>query len=80
MALCYDGTDVRLHRYVSFDFAGDVDSWRSTTDYVFTLGSRAVSLVSKLQKIVTLSMRRPNMLQHRSLQGVDMAERFYERA
>jgi len=26
MALCYDGTDVHLHKYVGSDFAGDVDS------------------------------------------------------
>jgi len=26
---CYDGTNVRLHEYVDFDFAGDVDSWKS---------------------------------------------------
>jgi len=38
-----DGTDVCLHGYVDSDFAGDVDSWKSTIGYVFTLGSRAVS-------------------------------------
>jgi len=53
-ALCYGGTDVRLRGYVDFDFAGDVDS-RSTTGYVFTLRSGAVSWVSRLQKIVVLS-------------------------
>jgi len=55
MILCYDGTDDRLHGYVDSDFAGDVDSQKSTTDYVFTLGSGAVSWVSRLQKIVALS-------------------------
>jgi len=43
MTLCYDGTDVRLHRYVNFDFTGDVDNQKSTTGYVFTLRSGAVS-------------------------------------
>jgi len=38
MALCYDGTDVHLHGYVDFNFAGDVDSQRSTTDYVHFAG------------------------------------------
>ena len=55
MALCYDGTDVCLHGYVDSDFAGDVDNRGSTTSYIFTLRSEAVSWVSKLQKIVTLS-------------------------
>jgi len=55
ITLCYDGTDIHLHGYVDFDFAGDVDSQRSTTGYVFTLGSGAVSWVSRLQKIVALS-------------------------
>ena len=56
MSLCYDGMDVQLMGYVDSDFAGDVNSRRSTTDYVFTLGSGAVSWVSRLQKIVALSM------------------------
>ena len=42
------GMDVRLCGYVDSDFAGDVDSQRSTTGYVFTLGSGAVSWVSRL--------------------------------
>jgi len=54
MALCYDGTDVRLHGHVDSDFAGDVDSRRSIISYVFTLGSEAVSWVSRLQKIFSL--------------------------
>jgi len=54
MPLCYDGTNVRLHGYVDYDFVGDVDSRKSTTGYVFTLGSKAVSWVSRLQKIVAL--------------------------
>ena len=37
------------------DLAGDIDSRKSTTGYVFTLGSAAVSWVSRLQKIVTIS-------------------------
>jgi len=37
MILCYDGTDIRLHEYVDSDFAGDEDSRRSITGYVFTL-------------------------------------------
>ena len=37
IALCYDGTDVRLHEFVDSDFAGDVDSRKSTTSYVSLL-------------------------------------------
>jgi len=55
MTLCYGGTDNQLLRYIDYDFAGDVDSQRSITGYVFTLGSGAVSWVSRLQKIVALS-------------------------
>jgi len=38
MVLCFGGMDVQLVGYVGSDFAGDVDSQRSTTGYVFTLG------------------------------------------
>ena len=55
MALCYDGSDIRLQGYVDSDLAGDIDSRKSTTGYAFTLGSAAVSWVSRLQKIVTIS-------------------------
>ena len=55
MALCYEGTDVQLLGYVDSDFVGDVDSRKSTTGYVFILGNRAVSWVSRLQKIISLS-------------------------
>ena len=63
MALCNDGMDVQLLGYVDSNFASDVGSWRSTTGYVFTLKSGAMSWVSRLQKIVTLSMMRPSMSQ-----------------
>jgi len=81
MTLCYDGTDVSLHRYVDSDFADDVDSWRSITDYVFIFGSGAVSWESRLQKIIVLStMEAEYVAVTESLQGVDMVEEFYERA
>ncbi|RVW85457.1 Retrovirus-related Pol polyprotein from transposon TNT 1-94 [Vitis vinifera] len=41
--------------YVDADFAGDIDSRKSTTGFVFTLGGTAISWASNLQKIVTLS-------------------------
>ena len=55
MALCYDGTDARLHGYVNSAFAGDVDSRKSNTDYVFTLGSGELGWMSRLQTVVALS-------------------------
>jgi hypothetical protein len=35
--------------------AGDKDSMRSTTGYVFIIGGTTVSWISKLQKVVALS-------------------------
>ena len=46
---------MKLQGYVDVDFAGDIDSRKSTTGFVFTLGGTAISWVSNLQKIVTLS-------------------------
>jgi len=52
MILCYDGTTIRLHGYINSDFTGDIDSWKSTTGYIFTLKSEKVmSWVSKVQKM-----------------------------
>ena len=48
MTLCYDGPDVYLHNYVDSGFVGNVDNRKSTTGYVFILGSGAVSWVSRL--------------------------------
>jgi hypothetical protein len=54
-ALCFGGLEIVLQGYVYSDMAGDKDSRRSTTGYVFTIGGIAVSWISKLQKIVSLS-------------------------
>ena len=55
VGLCYGGSEIKLQGYVDSDLAGDIDSRRSTTGYVFTLGSAAVSWISQLQKIVSIS-------------------------
>jgi hypothetical protein len=55
MALCYTGADIQLCGFVDSDMAGDIDSRKSTTGYVFTLGGASISWVSRLQKIVALS-------------------------
>uniref|UniRef100_A0A2N9IPG8 Integrase catalytic domain-containing protein n=1 Tax=Fagus sylvatica TaxID=28930 RepID=A0A2N9IPG8_FAGSY len=54
-SLCFTGADMKLTGYVDSDLAGDVDTRKSTTGYVYTLGGIAVSWVSRLQKIVALS-------------------------
>ena len=46
---------MKLLGYVDANFVGDIDSRKSTTGFVFTLGGTTISRVSNLQKIVTLS-------------------------
>ena len=53
--LYFTGASLKLQGYVDADFAGDIDSRKSTTGFVFTLGGTAISWASNLQKIVTLS-------------------------
>jgi len=78
MALCYDDTDVHLHEYVDSNFAGNVDSRKSITGYVFTFESGA--WVSRLQKIITFVYDGGRICcNDRSLQGVYMVEEFHER-
>ena len=54
-ALCFKGSNASLRGYVDSDLAGDIDTRRSTTGYVFTVGGTAVSWISTLQKVVALS-------------------------
>ena len=61
-ALCFGGLDTILQGYVNADMAGDKDSRRSTTGYVFTLGGTAVSWISKLQHVVAFQQRKQSML------------------
>lgn len=49
------GTDFELRGYSDSDYAGDTDTRRSTTGYVFLLGGGAVSWRSKRQPTVALS-------------------------
>ena len=46
--LCFGGLSTVLQGYVDSDMAGDKDSKRSTTKYVFTMGGTVVSWISKL--------------------------------
>ena len=54
-ALCFGGSNISLQGYVDADIVGDRDNRRSTTGYVFTVGGKAVSWVSKIQSVVALS-------------------------
>ncbi|RVX13352.1 Retrovirus-related Pol polyprotein from transposon TNT 1-94 [Vitis vinifera] len=53
--LCFTGASLKLQGYIDADFAGNIDSRKSTTGFVFTLGGTTISWASNLQKIVTLS-------------------------
>ena len=44
-----------MQGYVDIDFSNEIDNWKSTIGYVFTLGTTAISWISQLQKIVVLS-------------------------
>ena len=46
---------MKLQGYVDADFASDIDSRKSTTGFVFTLGGITISWALNLQKIVILS-------------------------
>ena len=41
--LCFTGESLKLQGYVDIDFAGDIDSRKSTTGLVFTLGGTTIS-------------------------------------
>ena len=53
--IMFGGSSTILQGYVDADMAGDKDSRRSTTGYVFTVGGTVVSWISKLQHVVALS-------------------------
>ena len=53
--LCFTGCSSNLSGFVDSDLARDVDTRRSTTRYIFTIGGTAVSWISRLQKVNTLS-------------------------
>lgn len=55
MGLVFRGTLQPLSGYTDSDWAGDPDTRRSTSGYVFSLGSAAISWSSKRQPTVSLS-------------------------
>ena len=46
---------MKLQGHVDADFASDIDSRKSTIEFIFTLGGTAILWASNLQKIVTFS-------------------------
>ncbi|CAN0898839.1 Retrovirus-related Pol polyprotein from transposon TNT 1-94 [Linum grandiflorum] len=55
LSLCYGAVKPILEGYTDADMAGDFDSRKSTSGYVFTFSGGAISWQSKLQKCVALS-------------------------
>ena len=53
--LCFTSASLKLQGYVDVDLAGDIDSRKSSTGFVFTLGGATISWASNLQKIIVLS-------------------------
>ena len=54
-SLCFGKGKVTLQGFVDADLGGDVDSSKSTSGYIYTIGGRGVSWMSRLQKCVSLS-------------------------
>lgn len=55
VGLCFGGGKLDLEGYTDSDWAGDADSRKSTSGYMFTFAGGAISWQSKLQKCVALS-------------------------
>jgi hypothetical protein len=47
--------DMQLYRWTDSDYVGDLDDRKSTSGYVFKVGSGVISWSSKKQPIITLS-------------------------
>ncbi|OAE31115.1 hypothetical protein AXG93_150s1040 [Marchantia polymorpha subsp. ruderalis] len=54
LGIVYPGSDTTMKEFCDADFAGDLDSRRSITGYVFLVNGGAVSWSSRLQKTVGL--------------------------
>jgi ribonuclease HI len=53
--ITFGGNDLTLEAYCDADYAGDIDTRRSTTGYVFILNGGAISWSSRLQQTVAAS-------------------------
>ncbi|GAA0145952.1 transmembrane signal receptor [Lithospermum erythrorhizon] len=55
MCICYDKQGAVLEGFTDVDVAGDLDSKKSTSGYLFTFAGGAISWQSKLQRCIALS-------------------------
>ena len=55
MCLCFGSGDPILQGYTDVDYAGDMDSRKSTSGYLMTFAGGAVAWQSRLQKCISLS-------------------------
>ena len=79
--LCFDVRYLKLELFVDADLAGDMNSWKSTAIYVFTLGGTAISWGSNSQKIVALSTREVKYVAMiEATKGDDLVADFYEKS
>ena len=62
MKLGLGGHDIVLHGYCDADYAGDTNDRRSTTGYMFMVGSGAVSWNSKCQQTTARSTVEPEYM------------------
>ena len=46
--LCFTGASLKLQGYVDADFAGDIDSRKSTTGFIFTLVYHGLQIYRRL--------------------------------
>ena len=53
--LCFGDNNIVLEGFIDVDMAGDVDTRKSTTSYLYTFAGAAVSWVSRLQRVMALS-------------------------
>ena len=60
--LCFTSASLKLQDYVDVDFASDINSSKSTAEFVFTLGGTAISWASNLQNIVFCLLQKLSML------------------
>ena len=52
---CFGKGKVTLQGFMDSNLGGDVDSSKSTSGYIYTIGGTAVSWMSRLQKSISLS-------------------------
>ena len=53
--LCFGHDETVLEGFIDADMVGDIDTRKSTANYLYTFAGAIVSSVSRLQRIVALS-------------------------